>query len=171
MPDATDSRLTAAMRRLYAGAAVILIPLMTLIITADTGLRYLAAMPLVWAQDVAGLLLLLVFVTALPYSWPGGFHVRMDMLYKRMPAAARTVVDAITALAALTIGAVLTHQAYLQTLKAFQHGETTPATKVVIWPFAAAMTVCAALFCLVMLAHVLAALRVTALLRRAPLSP
>lgn len=149
----------AAMRRLYGTAAVILIPLMTLIVTADTVLRYFASMPLVWAQDVAGLLLLLVFVSALPYSWPGGFHVRMDMLYKRMPEGARKFVDALSALAALTIGAVLAHQAVLQTIKAFQHGETTPATKVVIWPFAAAMAVCAALFCVVMLVHMAGALR------------
>lgn len=149
----------AAMRRLYGAAAVILIPLMTLIVTADTVLRYFASMPLVWAQDVAGLLLLLVFVSALPYSWPGGFHVRMDMLYNRMPEGARKFVDALTALAALAIGAVLAHQAVLQTIKAFQHGETTPATKVMIWPFAAAMAVCAALFCVVMLVHMIGALR------------
>lgn len=159
MSETGENSLVTAMRRLYGGAAVVLIPLMTLIITADTVLRYLAAMPLVWAQDVAGLLLLLVFVSALPYSWPGGFHVRMDMLYKRMPDAARRLVDAITALAALAIGAVLTHQAVLQTLKAFQHGETTPATKVMIWPFVAAMAVCAALFCVVMLVHIAGALR------------
>ncbi len=159
MPSNHESSLVAAMRRLYGGAAVVLIPLMTLIVTADTVLRYFASMPLVWAQDVAGLLLLLVFVCALPYSWPGGFHVRMDMLYKRMPDGARRLVDAMTALAALAIGAVLTHQAFLQALKAFQHGETTPATKVMIWPFVAAMAVCAALFCVVMLAHIARALR------------
>ncbi|MFN0302992.1 MAG: TRAP transporter small permease [Burkholderiales bacterium] len=144
----------AAMRRLFSVAAVILIPAMTLLITADTGLRYLASMPLVWAQDVAGLLLLLVFVCGLPYSWPGGFHVRMDMLYNRMSQTGRNVVDAITEISALVIGAILTQQAVEQTIRAFTNSETTPGSKVVIWPFAGAIAVCAALFCVVMVLQI-----------------
>jgi TRAP-type C4-dicarboxylate transport system permease small subunit len=152
-------RLTHAVRGLYRTSAAILIPAMALLITADTALRYLASMPLVWAQDVAGLLLLLVFACALPYSWPGGFHVRMDMLYDKMPKAWRNAVDVITELAALVIGAMLTHQAVLQALKAFANTETTPATKVVIWPFAAAIAVCAALFSLVMVVQIIGTAR------------
>jgi TRAP-type C4-dicarboxylate transport system permease small subunit len=147
------------MHRLFSTSAVILIPAMTVLITADTALRYMASMPLVWAQDVAGLLLLLVFACALPYSWPGGFHVRMDMLYDRMPKAWRRGVDVITELAAFIIGAILAHQGVLQTIKAFENTETTPATKVVIWPFAAAIAVCAALFCVVMVVQIVGVAR------------
>lgn len=151
----TEERgLTLAMRRLFSTAAMILIPAMTVLITADTALRYLASMPVVWAQDVAGLLLLLVFATALPYSWPGGFHVRMDMLYAEMPVLWRDIVDAITELSALVIGAILAQQAVLQTMHAFANSETTPATKVVIWPFSAAIALCAALFCMVMVVKI-----------------
>lgn len=154
-----ESRFISAMRRLYSGGAVILIPVMTVLITADTGLRYLGSMPLVWAQDVAGLLLLLVFACGLPYSWPGGFHVRMDMLYDRMPKAWRNAVDAITEISALVIGAILTQQAIEQTLRAFTNSETTPASKVVIWPFAGAIAICAALFCVVMVLQITSTVR------------
>ena len=154
-----EGGFVVAMRRLYGGAALLLVPLMTVIITADTILRYIASMPLVWAQDVAGLLLLLMFVTALPYSWPGGFHVRMDMLYDKLPDAGRRIVDAIAALAALGMGAMLAHQAVLQAIRAFQNGDTTPATKVVLWPFAATMALMAALFCVSLLFHIAKNLR------------
>lgn len=159
MKSQEEGGFIAAMRRLYSVGAVILIPAMTVLITADTGLRYLASMPLVWAQDVAGLLLLLVFVSALPYSWPGGFHVRMDMLYDRMDRRWRKAVDAITEISALAIGAILTHQAIDQTIRAYMNAETTPASKVVIWPFAGAIAVCAALFCMVMVLQIAGRIR------------
>lgn len=152
----------AAMHRLYSWSAIILVPLMTLIIAADTGLRYLAAMPLVWVQDVSGLILLLVFACGLPYSWPGGFHVRMDMLYNRFGAAGRRAVDAITAVAAFVIGVMLAHQGVLQAMRAFANGETTPGSKVVIWPFAAILALCAGLFCVVMLVRLAATFRARA---------
>ena len=50
MHNKVESRFVSAMRRLYSGGAVILIPVMTVLITADTGLRYLVSMPLVWAH-------------------------------------------------------------------------------------------------------------------------
>ncbi|MSQ19136.1 MAG: TRAP transporter small permease [Betaproteobacteria bacterium] len=159
MKSRNDAGFTLGIRRLYSISAVILIPAMTVLITADTLLRYLASMPLVWAQDVSGLLLLLVFACALPYSWPGGFHVRMDMVYMKMPAFWRDVVDAITELAALVIGAILAQQTVLQTMHAFANSETTPATKVVIWPFSGAIALCAALFCVVMMLKIAGTVR------------
>lgn len=159
MQEHEERGVIAAMRHLYGWSAVILVPLMTLVIAADTALRYLASMPLVWVQDVSGLMLLLVFACGLPYSWPGGFHVRMDMLYNRMPPVARRGVDAITALAAFVIGVMLAHQGVLQAMRAFANGETTPGSKVVIWPFAAMLALCAGLFCLVMLVRLLDTIR------------
>jgi len=159
MQEKGERGFIAAMRHLYGWSAVILVPLMTLVIAADTALRYLASMPLVWVQDVSGLVLLLVFACGLPYSWPGGFHVRMDMLYNRMPRAAQRAVDAITAVAAFVIGVMLAHQGVLQAMRAFTNGETTPGSKVVIWPFAAVLALCAALFCVVMLVRLVDTVR------------
>lgn len=149
----------AAMRRLYGASAVVLVPLMMLVVTADTILRYFAAMPLVWAHDLTGLLLLLVYVSALPYSWPGGFHVRMDMLYDKFPRSIRRGVDAIAALAALGMGAILAYQGVLQAIRGFNGGDTTPATKILLWPFASAIALMAGLFCVSLLIHITKSLK------------
>jgi TRAP-type C4-dicarboxylate transport system permease small subunit len=133
-------------RRLFTASMLIMLMGMTLVIGFDVILRMGIGQPIRGAHDLVGLSLLLLFLLGLPQSWRGGHHVRMDMIYRVLPATAGRMVDIFAGLAAFVFAAMLAYQAfsYVPTLIARNSGSMLLG--VPYWPFAIAIGVSAVLF-------------------------
>lgn len=139
------------LRRLWRWSAIGALTLIVALITLDAVLRYVVQRPLAWSQEVAGLAMFVMVCAGLPQSVPGRFHVRMDLLYERLPRGARGAVDALAAGCALLFGGFLTVQAALSTQRSLATHAMLPAGEIPVWPFAAFATLTGALFTLLML--------------------
>lgn len=132
----------------YTWSMVILLTAMTVMIGLDVILRLVAGAPIRGVHDMVGLGLLLLFVFALPYSWRGDFHVRMDMLYGQYGPRMKGIVDIVTAITAGIFAVLLAYQAavYVPHVKAMQSSSVTLG--IVYWPFTVAIMIASALFAL-----------------------
>jgi TRAP-type C4-dicarboxylate transport system permease small subunit len=141
----TFDRLLA---RAYAVSMVVMLTSMTLMIGLDVILRLVVGMPVRGVHDLVGLGLLLLFVLALPYSWRGNFHVRMDMLYGQYGPGMKRFVDLLTTLAAGSFAVLLCYQAarYIPHMIKVQSSSVTLG--ILYWPFTIAIMISSALFAL-----------------------
>ena len=132
----------------YTWSMVTLLTAMTLMIGLDVILRLVAGAPIRGVHDMVGLGLLLLFVFALPYSWRGDFHVRMDMLYGQYGPRMKAAVDVLTALMAGIFAVLLAYQAavYVPHVKTMQSSSVTLG--ILYWPFTLAIMISSALFAL-----------------------
>ncbi len=135
-------------RKFFNISAVILLGGMTLLIGADVILRLVAGAPVRGAHDIIGMALLMLFVCSLPYSWPAGVHVRMDMLYGRYGPGVRRVVDLISSAAALIFAILLAWQAARYVPHMYRVKSSTVTLGIPYWPFTIAIAISAALFAL-----------------------
>ncbi|MDP2086480.1 MAG: TRAP transporter small permease [Gemmobacter sp.] len=132
----------------YAVSMVVMLTAMTLMIGLDVILRLVVGMPVRGVHDLVGLGLLLLFVLALPYSWRGDFHVRMDMLYGQYGPGMKRFVDLLTSLAAGGFALLLAYQAarYIPHMMKVQTSSVTLG--ILYWPFTIAIMISAGLFAL-----------------------
>lgn len=128
--------------------AIALILFMTVLIGLDTLLRTFAGTAFIGTHDVVGLSLIMLFLLALPYSWAGDHHVRMDMLYQTYGPVGRYVVDFVAMFGALAMGGLIAWQAWNYVPQYMRIGTASPLLKVPYWPLAIAICVFATLFCL-----------------------
>lgn len=139
-------------KTVFAGASVILISFITVLITVDTMLRYFAGAPLEGGMDISGLALFLLFCACFPYSWTGGFHVRMDLFYNRFPRQIRRAIDTLGICCAFAFGAFLAFRSVISVSHAYRMQSTMPmALYLPLWPFMLAGCVAFIGFCLVMI--------------------
>lgn len=150
-----EGRLKSAARRLFSVAAIIIVPTITLLITADAVMRYAFEKPIAWAQDISGLGLFILFCAGLPYSWYGNFHVRMDLIYDVMPDFIRKVVDVLSVVAAVGFSGTLAIYAVQSVGSAYVNQTTMPLMPVPIWPVMLFGAVCCLLFCAAMIAWII----------------
>jgi TRAP-type C4-dicarboxylate transport system permease small subunit len=141
-------RFDRVLRVSYTASMVVLLTAMTLMIGLDVILRLVVGMPVRGVHDLVGLGLLLLFVLALPYSWRGDFHVRMDMLYGQYGPRMKRLVDLVTALAAGSFALLLAYQAarYIPHMMKGQSASVTLG--ILYWPFTIAIMVSSAVFAL-----------------------
>jgi TRAP-type C4-dicarboxylate transport system permease small subunit len=78
---------------LLGGLAVLAI---TLLISLDVALRFFLNRPLLFVDEVASFLQLLVVFGGLAYTFLVGGHVRVDLVTARLPAAARARLRLVT---------------------------------------------------------------------------
>lgn len=136
------------LRACYTASMVVLLTAMTLMIGLDVILRLVVGMPVRGVHDLVGLGLLLLFVLALPYSWRGDFHVRMDMLYGQYGPGMKRFVDLLTAIAAGSFALLLAYQAARYIPHMIKGQSASVTLGILYWPFTIAIMVSAAVFAL-----------------------
>ena len=78
---------------------------MTLLITVDVFMRYVVGRPLLFVDEVAGYLLVLVAYLAMAETLKRGRHIRVDVLFGRWPPRVQAWLDLI--LASVGFGALI----------------------------------------------------------------
>ena len=146
-------------RRLFVYGSVASFMAMVLLIALDTILRYFFNAPIFGAQEIVGLGLLIAFLVALPHSWRGDYHVRMDLLYRRYDARTRLLIDAVAGVGALAFGGLLAYRGYFTISGYLNSSKATSLLEIPYWPFSACVFVFATVFCVSVAVNLLRAFR------------
>ena len=144
MLDRGSARAAAA---LYAIGARAALPALLAFVTLEVVLRYGFNSPMQWSRDVTGLLLLVTLFSTLPHAWDRGFHIRMEILHRRLRGRWRNLADAVSALAGLVFFGLMSVQALGFARYMFATGETGEDLNVALWPFMVYVAVCGLVLC------------------------
>ena len=118
-------------------------PALVVLVTTDVFLRYVFSAPLEWGRDVNGLLLLMTIFSALPHAWDRGYHIRMEVLYSRLPGNRRRSADVLAAVAGIIVFGLMAVQGARFVPFMIGTGETGEDLRLQIWPFMAFLSLCA----------------------------
>ncbi|WP_228047136.1 TRAP transporter small permease subunit [Saccharopolyspora montiporae] len=107
-----------------SGAALVVL---AALMTVEVVLRYAVGSPLSWSMSfITEYLLLGMFFLAMSPTWRLGGHVRIDVLYTRMPPRVRRSLDVGGNVLCLLFAALLLYAGLLATHGAWAGGEIPP---------------------------------------------
>lgn len=144
---------------LHGFAAVALVPAIVVLVTFDVVARYSFSAPLPWGQEITGYLLLLSFLAAIPHCTARDKHLRVEMVYARMPAAAQRLVHLATGLAGALVCGLIAWQGLRDVPEKIRFEEAGPISGLPLWPLSAAIALFAAIGVLQFSARAAASLR------------
>ena len=142
-----DRGSARAARALYAVGVRAALPALLALVTLEVVLRYGFNSPLQWSRDVNGLLLLITLFSTLPHAWDRGYHVRMEIVHRRLRGRWRSVADAVSALTGLVFFGLMSIQAVRFARYMFVTGETGEDLGMVLWPFMVFVAICGLVLC------------------------
>lgn len=148
-----DAWSARASRWLYNLGVFGALPALLALVTLEVVLRYVFNSPLQWSRDTNGLLLLVTLFSALPRAWDQGYHIRMEIIYSRMPPRWRSVADVLSALAGFVFFALLAAQAVIFSRYMLMTDETGEDLNAPFWPFMMYVAICALVFAARLLAN------------------
>jgi TRAP-type C4-dicarboxylate transport system permease small subunit len=140
------SLLLAFSRWCHEFGTLLVLPSMALIITFDVGARYFFNAPLMWGEEVNGLLLFLVLMLSMTYTWDKGRHIRMELLYVRLTGTGRVVADLATGITGIVFFGFLGVQSVRDIDYMRRTNEGTEVLQIALWPFRALMALICAVF-------------------------
>lgn len=129
-------------RLLHWAGIFVVIPILMVLIGVDVFLRYVLNSPLMWGNEVSSLLLLLIFFASIPYCTEKQEHIRMELIYTRLPRKIRGAVDLLINLSGLVFSSMLTMQAFRSTLEMYAFEDGAEMINIPYWPFALFMAFC-----------------------------
>lgn len=133
---------------MISGLTVLII---TMIVTADVALRYLANRPLLFASETCEFLLCLIVFAALPYTFQRGSHIRIDLITRMLPSKARYRLRTATFGVGLFYIVVLTWQIWLYIKESYMFNRESTVLLFPIWLPQLSMLIGSVVFILVVL--------------------
>jgi TRAP-type C4-dicarboxylate transport system permease small subunit len=124
----------------WFGVSIVLTLLMVLV-AVNAVMRYGFNLPIIWAEDVVGLMLITLVFFALSYCWVADGHVRMTLLYDRLSGRGRAVLDVLAAGVGLFFWGLLFCQSLLDILSAIKLHEILDVSGIILWPFRIVLSV------------------------------
>ncbi|MDR1741894.1 MAG: TRAP transporter small permease [Synergistaceae bacterium] len=94
---------------------------MGLILAYEVVCRYFFDAPTSWAQETSIYLFMWTMLAGSAYTLMQGKHVRIDLVFERLPRRVQLVLDALTSLAGVAFCAVVTWQAWDMIASAIRH--------------------------------------------------
>ena len=98
---------------------------MGFILTYEVFVRYVLNSPTVWVQEVSIYLFMWSMLVGAAYTLMKGKHVRIDLLFDRMPHKTQLILDAVTGVFGVIFCAVVTQQAYKMILSSLKFGKVS----------------------------------------------
>jgi TRAP-type C4-dicarboxylate transport system permease small subunit len=130
---------------LHTLGTIVIIPIMIIVITLDVFLRYFFKSPLLWSQDMNGLLLLIVFWANFTYTWDEGKHLIMDIFYRKFKGRWKTGADILTCIMGMIFTGLLAFKGFMSIPSMIRLNEAGVMLAVPLWPFTAFMALCSSL--------------------------
>ena len=115
---------------------------MVIIITSDVVLRYVFNSPIVWSQEVNGILLFIFLFACQAFCWDQDQHIRMDIFYSNFNWRVKAGSNILTGLAGICFFGVMGVQGIRDIPYMLATHETTDELRIVLWPFKAFMVFC-----------------------------
>jgi TRAP-type C4-dicarboxylate transport system permease small subunit len=136
---------------------VVMLFFMMLLTTADVVLRYVFNAPIAGSIDIVELMMVILVWGAVAYCAFVGGHVRVDVVYSKLPKTAQTILDRITFTASAFTLALITWRLGYRVYSFLRNPMTSPITMTLhipLWPFLIVATLGSALFCLVLIVRI-----------------
>ncbi|ANQ85449.1 putative TRAP-type C4-dicarboxylate transport system small permease [Azoarcus olearius] len=105
---------------------------MALLVCADVFMRNVGLGTLAWSVEVTEYMLMVATFVAAPWLLYAGDHIRVDLIVRGLPPAARWLCEVVTDLAGLAISVVLGWQCWTITRDAAEQGSVV--FKVLVFP-------------------------------------
>ncbi len=86
---------------------------MSLILFYEVIARYCFDAPTIWVQEVSVYLFMWSMLAGASYTLMLGKHVRIDLIFDRLPPRVQNLLDIVTSFVGMAFCAIVTHQAYL----------------------------------------------------------
>ena len=147
-------RLAALLRKglmIAAGAALIAL---TLLATANVGLRIFRA-PVSGTYEIVSFLGAVVTAGALGYTQKRKDHIVVDILSDRFPAPAKRVLDGVSHAVTLVLFSIVAWQTFAWGRRIMESGELSETLKVPYYPFVFAVSLGFAVLALTLLLDLL----------------
>lgn len=129
----------------------ILLVLIILFIVIDFIGRLLFSFPLIWVQEVSGLVMIIYFGLVLIFSEVQNAHVRMDLIYKKSSVGIRKIIDVISILCAMIFFFPLALRLITHSFGRISSPRTLMTLNMVTWPFYLILGLCVSLFFLTLI--------------------
>jgi TRAP-type mannitol/chloroaromatic compound transport system permease small subunit len=100
------------------------VPLLGIIVLYEVIMRYVFNSPTIWVFDISQFLMGAIYFLGAAYTLMRNKHSNMDMIYVRLSAKGKAVIDVITGVLALTFLAVLVWQSGLMAYESVLFNET-----------------------------------------------
>ncbi len=138
-----------------SSAGMVCLAVMMFLTATDVILRYSLNKPIMGSYELIQFLMVVTVAVGLAYCGLEKAHVTIDIITSRMPRRARAVVDSITGLLGLIVAALMTWQLsiYIGMLQKSQL--TSTVLLIPIYPFVAVVAFGVALYCVVLVLHLL----------------
>lgn len=151
---AASVRLIDRLNRMVGRIVALMILVLTLLIVAEVVLRYGFIAPTVWGTELSTFLFATYVLLGGGFALLNGDHVRMDVLYGRLPPRGRAALDVLTAPFALLYCAILLVEGGAMVAEAIATGRRHSTDWApLLWPWLLALPVGAGLLALQVLAH------------------
>jgi len=108
--------------------------ILTILITIDVTLRYVFNAPITGGLEASSILLLLVFLLGVPECTRLDGHIRMEMLYSRMPSGLKRVVTLLYAIVGISIFGLLAKNELKEIKYNMSLSRATEYLDIPIWP-------------------------------------
>lgn len=96
---------------------------MSLILFYEVIARYCFNAPTIWVQEVSIYLFMWSMLAGASYTLMLGKHVRIDLIFDRLPPKVQNFLDILTGLVGVAFCAIVTHQAYLMIASSLRFGK------------------------------------------------
>ena len=133
---------------------------MMVLTCADVVLRYFGY-PIRGAYDITRVLGNVIFSLPIAYSYMKGYQVAVDSVFRRTPRVVRAIVDSIVCLLSMAITLMISWRAIYLGYDLYVQGRVTDTIPIPLWPFIYIMVLGFFVYCLVLLAQHLKALKGT----------
>jgi TRAP-type C4-dicarboxylate transport system permease small subunit len=112
---------------------------MALLMTAGALMRYLFNSPIAFADEVSGLMLLGITFLGLAYVEKDNAHIRIEMIFRRMPPGVRAVLAKVNWIVEVFWVVVVLACVSLAVMDFYDTGKRSMSTEWLIYPFACVM--------------------------------
>ena len=120
---------------LHAVGYGLFLPTLATIIAADVVLRYVFSAPLSWGLEMSKYVMLVMFLMGILYSFQSDVHIRVDIIYDRLPAKFRRVLSVLVNICIAFIFVLILSKSTEEMLFAREVDMTTPELEMRIWFF------------------------------------
>ena len=143
--DLQDTRIGRVASAYHTCASVLALSLMTAFIAMEVFFRYGMGAGFRWIQEVCGLGLFLLVIACQAHCWQKDRHIRLNLLYDRMPRQLKNISNIITVVCGAIIFGSLAYQSCMDLPYQFAINESTDELKIPNWYISAGVIVSCAL--------------------------
>lgn len=151
LADRVVSKISGGLHSVGVG---ILVAMMFLTVT-DVLLRYVFNRPITGSYELTEFMMAILVTFGIAYCGAKKGHVTVDVVVSRFPQRIQAIIDSITCLLGLFLFFLITWQCAVFVKDKLETGLTSGILYIPVFPFAGVVALGSAMFCLVLVGHLL----------------